>query len=424
MPLPALLQAMLNVGTVEQDHHDHAGEEDGTAHPPGSGRELANGFGITAGQHRYRIELLEGFGSQEPWPEHVGDHRVAETPGKIEKLCEQHSPCADHIQNQIDMEISAVHGHQEDCKRCQDDDPVGVGHTGHEQDGIGDEAHVDPPFDELLPGLQMDKVTHRHEDAKSCYRIIDFTQHHIGVIGDRIQQRQVTKVSAVQHIGDAKSGSVPGAGNQNAEDQDGQYRQNAAADDLPDVLLPQEEQRQEDEECEQLQGNGEHEIQNESSVVILHPAVDAPDSEVQCGNVIGTEYHDGGHEQVRGIEEDTGKKCILLSQSDGSGKAIQCPCEQAGEDEQHGLDPQHAAETLEHIDGCETADQIQREVPDGEQNIDREVIDTLYILHIGNGIHCNEFVVEIPDPSVEQVLPETDAHAGRLEDIVIDVAVE
>ncbi len=303
---------MLNIGAVERDHHEHAGQEDGAAHSLGACGELSNGFGVAAGEEGYRIELFERFRTQKLWPEHVGDHCIAKAPGKIEELSEQHAPGTDHIENEIDMQVRTVHGHQKNCKGRQDNDPIGVGYTSYKQDSIGDEAHVDPPFDELLVRLQMDKVAYSHENAEPCYRVVDFAQNHVGMIGDGIQQSQIAEVGAVQHIRQAKSHTISRTGNQNAKDQDRRYRENTVADNLPNILLTEQEQRQEDEKGKKFQRNGEHEVDDKALVIVLHPAGDSQNGKVKRCDIVGTENHDGGHKQVGGIEENAGKKCVLL----------------------------------------------------------------------------------------------------------------
>jgi len=56
-----VLDAFLNERAVEDDHHEDAGKKHTAAHALGSGRQLADGFGISAvGENGDRVKLLEG----------------------------------------------------------------------------------------------------------------------------------------------------------------------------------------------------------------------------------------------------------------------------------------------------------------------------------------------------------------------------
>lgn len=79
---------------------------------------------------------------------------------------------------------------------------------------------------------------------------------------------------------------------------------------------------------------------------------------------------------------------------------------------------------MKNVNGAESGNQIQREIPHSKQNVNGKVINSLYILRISCGGHGNKFVIEETDPAREKIFPEPDAHTGGFKDIIVNIAVE
>ena len=302
-----------------------------------------------------------------------------------------------HLKSRVEQHVTRVEEDDEHREGRDHDGPVGVERDDRGEDEVDGHADVDRVGRQGLRPLRAAQVgedddpDHEHHEDRNHAAL---PRHPHGREPLKHAAHESAGGRLVGHVA-VVDGAAPDQTDEPDNDLEGHHAQ---------PLLPQQQERHEDEEGEELERVGDREPQQEPAQPATQVGAQPQQDEDDHDDVVLDDDEDRDEQRHRRQEEEGDPLAALPADAEVTRDIHQHLGGEKRGQHHHGLEPQLRRRRQQVLEAGDPVDDVGRQVPQPEEQVERDVVDRRVT---GRGV-LDRDPVEVADPPLKNRVQEVE----------------